>query len=453
MPKKQDSAAGSPRAILAIFLYLALVRGILYAVLVPPWQAPDEWAHFESSHLAARWERFRLTKNDQLPDFERELISSAYEFRFWRFIRSAPPVMSARTSETPTLGWHRTVNRPSLAYVFYAAFDKLVLHQDVIAQLYVMRAASVLVNIALVWVCWAITREIFPPLSPPVLAVMSLMVFHPQHTFMRAVVNEGGLAELAASAIYLLLIRCWQRGWRWQRILAIAIALAIAFWTKRTTYFLPLYLALIAAIYLWKNKQLKKAQWRIILPVMAILVGALLLLPQHANPIQRLGKSMTRLQACSNIGAWAWQSALQVLQMWWSDPGTQLTNRLRLELYIPLAAFSIVGLLGWARLVVRGGHRDWLKNTQVSKSLLFVLGLSLVVVTMFLTVAYIGSQNISGRYFFPAFIPTVIMIVAGWAEWVPARLHTNGLKILFALLILLDWWVITFHLLVRYHPA
>ena len=45
------------RGWLALFLTLALVRGLLYAVATPPWQAPDENGHFEYAWLIAHLER------------------------------------------------------------------------------------------------------------------------------------------------------------------------------------------------------------------------------------------------------------------------------------------------------------------------------------------------------------------------------------------------------------
>jgi hypothetical protein len=57
-------------------------------------------------------------------------------------------------------------------------------------------------------------------------------------------------------------------------------------------------------------------------------------------------------------------------------------------------------------------------------------------------VAYIGYnlsfQQFQGRYLFTALAPIAVLLVAGWAAWLPARLAPWGLGLVAGLLISLN---------------
>lgn len=442
---------------LLLLCSLTLVHGLVYALLVPPWQAPDEWGHFESANLVARWCRLRLGEEHQLPEVERELIASFYEFEAWRqssappFVLSSPGTMPTRLNDVPRFGVHRTVQRVSLAYLPYAIVDRLVLHQDVVAQLLVLRTFSVLVNVLLVWVCWRMVQEIFPPLSPPLLAALLLFVLHPQHTFMHAVVNDGNLADLMTGVVFLLLVQCWQRGWTWQRTAGMIAAAALALWSKPTAYFLIVYLPLAAGLYAVRHRSLGRDRRVIALLLVGVVIAALLV-PRSVNLARRVQVALSAFGDLSYVAEWAQRTVKQLFYMWWADVGTQRNNFLRPELYLLLAGFGIGGLAGWVRLVARPAQRAWLRDTT-SRGLLLALGLAVVVISVLYAVGLIGNPNVVGRYLFPAFIPTVIVLVAGWAEWIPARLHRPALAVFLLLLLLLDAWVIMVHVIARYYAV
>ena len=48
------------RRLLALLLAIQLIRAVLYAVLIPLWENPDELAHFEYVELLADRETIRL---------------------------------------------------------------------------------------------------------------------------------------------------------------------------------------------------------------------------------------------------------------------------------------------------------------------------------------------------------------------------------------------------------
>ena len=61
------------QVLLGLLLALAAVRGVLYALIIPPWQSPDETGHFEYAwHLTSL--RHIPTREETSPAFEQELL-------------------------------------------------------------------------------------------------------------------------------------------------------------------------------------------------------------------------------------------------------------------------------------------------------------------------------------------------------------------------------------------
>src|SRR3990172_4730867 len=99
--------------VLGLLTALAVVHGLLYAFLIPPWQAPDEIAHFEYARLLAeRWRPLSLA--DASPALEAEVIDSLYRFQAWTLIGAPTPLV-----------------RPTrlLGGLFFGASSTLILHR------------------------------------------------------------------------------------------------------------------------------------------------------------------------------------------------------------------------------------------------------------------------------------------------------------------------------------
>ncbi|MGH2522050.1 MAG: DUF2142 domain-containing protein, partial [Anaerolineales bacterium] len=228
----------STRHILVLLCLAALAHGALYAVLIPPWQAPDEIAHFEYSHLFARLRR-PLTPGDASPALEHEIIASLYRFRAWTLALQQPPEQPPeRLADAPFFGRSRTLARFSLAYVPYALAASPFLRHDVTTQLYLMRLASVGLGMLVVVLAYKTARLVAP--ADPALATASALfvLLLPQHAFLMASVNDGNLAEVLASAAIYFLLMMARQGLTWPRAAACLACAWLALLTKATAYFL-----------------------------------------------------------------------------------------------------------------------------------------------------------------------------------------------------------------------
>src|SRR5690349_21945586 len=77
-----------------LLVALALLHGLLYALVVPPWQTPDEPAQFQYAAMVARLGR-TPTLDDTDADLERAIAASLARNHFFEYLigRAPPPTL------------------------------------------------------------------------------------------------------------------------------------------------------------------------------------------------------------------------------------------------------------------------------------------------------------------------------------------------------------------------
>src|SRR5262245_42618066 len=80
----------------ALLAGLALIHALLFAWLVPPWQAPDEPTLFEYAALVARLGRVPTTADND-PALERQIVDSLVRQRFFEYLTGQPPARPPRS--------------------------------------------------------------------------------------------------------------------------------------------------------------------------------------------------------------------------------------------------------------------------------------------------------------------------------------------------------------------
>jgi len=227
---------------LALLLALALLRGALYAVIVPPWQSPDETGHFEYVWLLAHLRRVPV-RADASPGFEGQLIDSLYRWRFGEYIaRPLPAERPDRLSAMPRptmVSRTRTLGgRFSLAYVVQALATVPLLHKGLEAQLLAVRLSSVLLNAWIVAAAYLTFRVLFPDRELAAVLAAAIVLLNPQHTFINATVGDGTLAEAGAALAVYGWTRAFGRRFGPLEAVAIAVGTVIANLSKNTAVFL-----------------------------------------------------------------------------------------------------------------------------------------------------------------------------------------------------------------------
>lgn len=406
-------------------LALALVRGLIYASLVPPWQAPDEPAQFERAKAALNGRDWNST-SETGPAWYDDLVRSLYAFNYWDFVDDDRPVYSPDSLLNEYIApYHEIYGGLYGSRLTYGLLGwPLVLApgQDLALQLYLVRLYTVLMNLGIILLAYLMVREIFPGNRFLLLGVPILILFNPQHTHMLSTVNNGNLAELLATAALYFLIRGVMRGFTWPALLASLGLAVLAMWTKATAYFLAPALASIGLFYIWAYRR----YWRWLLAAAAAsAVVFYFLMPA------RLSQLLT----------WGWGSLLagqfyldplvprDLFDSFWAMPGWFMV-RLYPAWYRLLAAACAVAVAGlviglatrW-KPVLSGRH-------QAQAQALVVLAVAVLAAVGTLLAWHIVTGTIvyrQGRSIYPVIAPVALFLMLGWQQLIPAGWRWPGL--------------------------
>jgi hypothetical protein len=218
---------------LLLILALALVRGLLYLAVMPPWQHYDEPTHFEYVRLLATRKRLPQPGDYDLA-LRREIAASMQAANFWKDL--GPPTLDFWTEQPPDIGLSE-LEHPPLYYALLAVPQLLAAHQSVETQLYLARLTSLLLYLAVVGGAYGLAREVLPRRRWLPEAVATFIACLPPLTDLMSSVNNDVGAAAATTLFLWASVRLARRGpspWRVAATLALA---ATCFATKSTAGF------------------------------------------------------------------------------------------------------------------------------------------------------------------------------------------------------------------------
>jgi hypothetical protein len=242
-------------SLLILLLCLSLLRGFLYSVFIPPWQAPDEPGHFEYARLLSE-KVWPLTKEDILPSLQREILLSLQEFHFWKYVQQPEPKhIPDSFTDDPFLVRSGTQvgDEPLLYYLFPALIFAVTGPEDIVLQLYIMRWFSVILSSATVVVSYLMASELFSEDRFMILAVPTFITFLPMFTYIGASANNDSLTFLIASLLIWRLVRVLRRGLSWRSGSVICILTLLSVLSKKTFFIVPLVIIAIPT-HLWGRR-------------------------------------------------------------------------------------------------------------------------------------------------------------------------------------------------------
>ncbi len=247
------------RNILIIILLLALINGLLYVFIVPPWQHYDEPNHFEYVWLLTdRGERPEIGDYD--PGMRQAVVRSMAEHGFFRGMAIEPDL----TSEKPWIGTYAQLNKPVLYYLLASVPLRILATEDVTSQLYAARLVSLTLFLVTILAGWGVVAEITPEKHPLRFLVPLTMALLPAFVdLMTAVNNDAG--AVAAFSLFLWgcvrLIRSCLSIWK---LLWLLGAAGLRLCKKRPVFIAPPRLG-IAFLFAILRGRLRKVAWGLVI--------------------------------------------------------------------------------------------------------------------------------------------------------------------------------------------
>lgn len=428
-----------------ILIGLTLIRGLIYLAIFPPWVAPDEPAHFEAVRIIGQEGQIPSQAYYQSTPVNSELSRSFQTFRMWELLERASPTQFLRNEDLAELSFIDypypgkliyADSYPILPHLLLSPISKAIAAFDIATELYVLRFVSIILAVGVTIIAWLITRRVFPEQPQFWLAIPAFVVFLPMHTHIFASVNTDIFAILLTSALLLALVSFFDRGVSILKVVLVIVIIFLAFLTKRTVVFTPLWAGLIAILYFGQRRQwpLKRIAMigLLVVTLMGLGLGWII-----ANS-DLLADSMITLFNM-NIGkdiSLAWlakhhlslgeivviyiKSGLFAFITFWGDFGGANIN-------IPwpwawglmmVCGVIIFGAFVYLIKFFRAGHSY---HYQRCVFIVFLTGIGLSLLNTFFPVLMAGpSWGPPARYFFPVIIPIATFFFLGAWQLFPA---------------------------------
>jgi 4-amino-4-deoxy-L-arabinose transferase-like glycosyltransferase len=402
---------------LVLLVYLALATA--YAFVTPPWNNPDEPAHYNYVAFVAERHAFpELVAGD----WDQDLLNGAIPERFHpRF-----DVSSIRYES----------HQPPLYYLLsapvYSATSSLSLRARVLA----LRAVSIVLGLGLGIAAYAIARTVVPqyPEAAPLASAISLLI--PMSTAAGASINNDMLSMALAAVATVVLVRWAESSGKGPTkspggaaSIAIGLLVGLILLTKLTVYLFAVMLcgAAILSTLRAKDAQLRAAYIRhtaLGLSVALLVAGWWFvrsagvygwddLLAQRRHDAVVVGQARY-----ADFGPDNWfYLAVTVFHSFFAQFGwmTIVVDNLTYGLY---GAFLVLALVG-----------VWLCRSEVSAPIMWTLTAITVAVygqLLYYNLSFIQAQ---GRYLFPGLGAISCLLSLGWSRIGRSQLGANGVLV------------------------
>ncbi|MSP12687.1 MAG: DUF2142 domain-containing protein [Chloroflexi bacterium] len=427
--------------VLVLMAYLGMACA--YAFGTPPWQVPDEPAHYNYIRTLGDMRALPVLETGDYPAVYMETLKSQ------RF----PPDLPIDTLRYESYA-------PPLYYIAAIPIYWMLQSLPVRQQVPYLRLFSICIGVLGLWLGYQIICAIFP--GDPILpwAVAGLSAFVPMHLTMTGAINTDSSAEV------ILLALTWVCILRLRDMLSVGkycllggILLGLAFLTKGTIYTLPVLAVGTEVLHWWIQG---KVDWSQSIKVL----GGIALIAIAISGIW-FGRNLLTYQNMDLFGTKR-HDAVVVGQVRTSEWLAQYGLRGVLQRGMDTTFRSFWGIFGWMGVPMEdrvyrvlllfsglgiGGCVAYLVNAWRGRSRLQqmqVAGLCLLALSVLLTLAIYLWYNLSfvqhqGRYLFPSLIAIMTFFALGWRQILPRSLAKVGFG-----LILVGLFVLDGYSLVRY---
>jgi hypothetical protein len=224
--KKQD------RLMLMLALVIAVLHGVIYTFLMPPWQHYDEPNHFEYVWMAANLDRLP-EPTDYNPKLSRQILKSMLAHGFFDHLSYKPFI--GPPTEKVTLPGYSQFSEPPLYYWLASIPVRLIPDRGVDAQLYAARLVSLLFLVVTVLAGWGVACELVQPGHPLRWMLPMTVALLPAFVDLMTAVNNDVLAIAVASVFLWLSVRLICRGFAWLEFAGLTLLAVLTYFVKNTS--------------------------------------------------------------------------------------------------------------------------------------------------------------------------------------------------------------------------
>lgn len=428
------------RWLIALLMGLHLCLGVLYSVVVPAWEAHDEWAHYKYAEYLAK-HRTLPAGNDPLADpfgYDQSTQPPLY------YILAAIPIALVNPADevVPTRNPYAGAGtgQTGVNMVVHDWEAERFPYRDTFLALHLARLVSVLISTAGVWVAYKLARALFPEEPAIVGLSTAIAAFLPEYLFIGAVVtNDILIAVLGALVIYYACLLVVGEI-TFPRLLGLGVSLALALLTKYTALGLIPLVVLALLIALWRalrRHALRHSLLMLSVPLLSVPVVAGwwyirnlqhygYLISRDADVLTQFWQVVLGPEPLPHVTFLQVASALWYgFQTFWASFGWGNVG-LPAQSYIPLAVLVVIAVVS----VLVYLFRRHTPNRLRAAVLLLGFGCVSLGVLLFYRELFKGDPILRGRMVLSALPAIGVLLALGLGWWWPARLRNTAAGLL-----------------------
>ena len=269
-PNEVSKLRNKERDGIILILILALMHGLIYVYLLPPWQHYDEPNHFEYAWLIAN-RGWSPKPGDSDPKMNRDVVESMIIHGFYKDFGIIPELDSP--DQPVMITGYSQLDDPPFYYWIVSLPLRFMNGWNVTAQMYMGRLVSLILYLITVMIAWGITREITSPGHPLRLLVPGTLALLPGYVDIMTSINNDVGAVLVMSLSLWGSLRLVKRGFSIIDFIWASSTALLSIFTKSTAV-VSLLILPIAIIFSFLQGAKQKYAWFLIFVSFLTVLGA-----------------------------------------------------------------------------------------------------------------------------------------------------------------------------------
>jgi 4-amino-4-deoxy-L-arabinose transferase-like glycosyltransferase len=402
----------------------------VYGAIIPPWEAHDETGHFAYvNHVvntrtlpdAVSQDKALFDQSHQPPLYY--LVASALTFWVDRSDDVRPEFNNFALDGTNRRGFRIMLRQPGEAFPWAGT----------ILALHTARVVSALLAGLTIYLIARSANLLFGQSSSAALLSAAIAAFNPQVLFMGAMVNNDVMVAVMGALVAYCVLRVASTSSHESRVtsyLLLGLALGLAFLSKNSALALIGFVVLALIFIAWRQRWAIRdlivrgaitfaAFAMVAVPYLIYNVfryGRLLIDRNPNNPILAAPTSLIGEGVLVSIrDAWLPQLFANTFRTFWGKFGWGNVS-LPEWAYLAFAAFTLIGAIG---CII--GYRRASCELRTGLIVLFMLGVSMMVLPLYRALSFHDPALLPGRYIMPALTAYACLLGFGWAMVVGHR--------------------------------
>src|SRR5437867_2552316 len=430
------------RGTILLLFALALIKGVLFASIIPLGQGPDEPAHVVHTLLYARQARLQILglhdpSIDQRPlwssmfwpaafyeqpDILENMFKMLRANRFWELVEAPPPhPVAAYEMARSHLIQYVAPRRYTTPMYFYLASLPLRWFkiESVFGQWLFLRMVSVSLGLGVIGFTYATAKLFWPKEDWPAFAAAAFLAFLPQFSFLSSVVTPDNLIAFLSSATLYTACRVGSVVTKGTGVwVPVALGLSCAAVKEQGIAVFVFSLSILPLLLLWTRQNHGRFINRSIIVLVGIALASFIIvfLLYGTTPFDRAARLLS--ERVSNPAPVFFVSPLVYVRFFliafvsfWFSYGWAV-YKMSLGWNIIFAAISILAAIGVLRAVVVERRRNSIDMRCMG------MAIALFVICVFSVVIVLGpgADGVQARHFFAAFPAIAILLTMGLSE-------------------------------------